>query len=333
VLFKYGTTFIVSLILALVATPLARKVAIKFVIMDIPRDDRFHKDPTPYLGGVALVFTFMVAVFTSYKPMWELSVILSAALILSVMGFVDDYRKKMNPYIKLGLQCLAGLMVYLIGIKINLFSYEILNFLLTIFWIVGITNSFNLLDNMDGLSAGIATIAALFFFVISALQEQYLVATLSAAIAGGCLGFLRYNFNPATIFMGDAGSHFLGFLLAIIGIKLRFGNPQIITFAVPILVLGLPIFDTTLVTVDRLIQRKPVWEGGTNHSSHRLEALIGSSRLAVLILYLASISLGCTALVLSIANYIQAVGLIVAVILLATVAFVILLKVSTVREG
>jgi UDP-GlcNAc:undecaprenyl-phosphate GlcNAc-1-phosphate transferase len=285
------------------------------------------------LGGLALVFTLIVAVFTSYKPMWELSVILFAALILSVMGLVDDYRKGMSPYIKLAFQCLAGLIVYLIGIKIHLFSYEILNFLLTIFWIVGITNAFNLLDNMDGLSAGIATIAALFFFVISALQEQYLVATLSAAIAGGCLGFLRYNFNPATIFMGDAGSHFLGFLLAIIGIKLRFGNPQIITFGVPILVLGLPIFDTTLVTIDRLIQRKPVWEGGTNHSSHRLETLIGSSRLAVLILYFASISLGCTALVLSIANYIQAVALIVAVILLGTVAFVVLLRVSNVREG
>jgi UDP-GlcNAc:undecaprenyl-phosphate GlcNAc-1-phosphate transferase len=165
--------------------------------------------------------------------------------------------------------------------------------------VVGITNAFNLLDNMDGLSAGVAAIAAGSCFVIAVVNGQFLVGGLSAALAGCALGFLRHNFHPARIYMGDAGSLYLGFLLAYLALKLRFDSPEDVTFVVPILVLGVPILDTTLVTVSRLVNRRSPFQGGRDHLSHRLVRLGLPVRGAVGAIYVAAASSGVLALVVS----------------------------------
>jgi UDP-GlcNAc:undecaprenyl-phosphate GlcNAc-1-phosphate transferase len=167
----------------------------------------------------------------------------------------------------------------------------------TIFWLVGVTNAFNLLDNMDGLSGGVAAIGAAFFVLMSAFSGQYLVGALSAAVLGACIGFLIYNFNPASIFMGDSGALFLGFMLAAIGIKLRFpDNVTFVTWMIPPLVLGVPLFDTALVMLSRLRRGlNPLTTPGKDHVSHRLVAMNMTQREAVLTLYLVAGAFGMVA--------------------------------------
>jgi UDP-GlcNAc:undecaprenyl-phosphate GlcNAc-1-phosphate transferase len=170
--------------------------------------------------------------------------------------------------------------------------------------VVAITNAFNLLDNMDGLSGGIAMIASTFFLLLAAMSEQYLVGALAAALAGACAGFLFYNWNPAHIFMGDAGSLFIGFLLAAVAVKLRFpANSYVVTWMIPLLVLALPIFDTTLVFISRLRRGKnPLTTPGKDHVSHRLAHLLGSRREAVLVCYLIGGAVGLAAVYVSVAT-------------------------------
>jgi UDP-GlcNAc:undecaprenyl-phosphate GlcNAc-1-phosphate transferase len=238
--------------------------------------------------------------------------ILIGATLVSVIGGIDD-RSPVNPVPKMLVQVVAaGILVYS-GVKIGVFNAEWLNVVVTIVWVVGITNALNFLDNMDGLSAGIAAIAAGFFLLIAALNNQYLVGALSAALLGACIGFLYYNFNPASIFMGDSGSLFIGFVLAALAIKLRFPfNTDIVTWMVPVTVLALPIFDTTLVTVSRLRRGKnPLTTPGKDHISHRLARLTGSKREAVLLCYLLAGACGMVGIFITTASVLlgYAVGL------------------------
>jgi UDP-GlcNAc:undecaprenyl-phosphate GlcNAc-1-phosphate transferase len=193
----------------------------------------------------------------------------------------------LGSYVKLAGQIAAALILIFSGVQVALFG-NWLDIALTVLWVVGITNAMNLLDNMDGLSGGIAMIAATFFTLLAALSNQYLVGALAAALAGACVGFLFYNWNPAHIFMGDTGSLFLGFLLAAVAIKLRFpSNSNTITWMIPVMVLGVPIFDTTLVFISRLRRGlNPLTTPGKDHLSHRLALLTDSRREAVLICYL-----------------------------------------------
>ena len=237
------------------------------------------------------------------------------ASIMSLMGVVDD-RWGLGSYVKLGGQLLAaGILIYA-GVHVQLFGGW-LDYAITLVWVVGITNAMNLLDNMDGLSGGIAMIAAAFFTLLAALSDQYLVGALAAALAGACAGFLVYNWNPAHIFMGDTGSLFLGFLLAAVGIKLRFpANSATVTWMIPLLVLAVPIFDTTLVFISRLRRGKnPLTTPGKDHLSHRLARLTGSRREAVLICYLLAGAIGLFAVFLTQATRGEAriVGALVAV--------------------
>jgi UDP-GlcNAc:undecaprenyl-phosphate GlcNAc-1-phosphate transferase len=179
-------------------------------------------------------------------------------------------------------------VLVLTGVRISVLPYEWLNIAATLLWVVFVTNAMNLLDNMDGLSSGIAAIAAVFFLLFAAMSNQYLVGALAAALVGACIGFLYYNLNPATIFMGDAGSLFLGFTLAAVGLKLRFpDNSAFVTWMVPVFVLAVPLFDTTLVIVSRLRRgQNPLTTPGKDHLSHRLARLSGNPREAVLLCYL-----------------------------------------------
>ncbi len=300
----YAGAFAVALSLALLFTPLALRFALGRAVLDQPGPNKAQESPIPYLGGIAIVVSFalvmiLAAVFAPTDGgVGELIVILVAALLLSLLGLVDDLRG-LHPVTRFTIEIAVAIAMYSVGVRVDLFQNVFLDGFITVMWLVGVANAFNLLDNMDGLSAGVATIASGYFFLIAFLNDQFLVAALAAALAGCSLGFLRHNFHPARIYMGDAGSLFLGFLLAVIGIKLRFDAPVQITFIVPILILGVAIMDTVLVVVSRVVHGRNPFAGGRDHISHRLVFVGIPVRVAVSLIYTAAIALGWLALVMS----------------------------------
>ncbi len=313
----YVLVAITALVLAAVATPVVRRVAWRYGFVDQPSVRKVHAAPMPRLGGVAIYLGFIVALLllgTRFR-INELVGIMVGATLVSVIGGIDD-RRPVNPLPKLAVQALAAGILIFSGVQVQMFPMQGMNILVTVIWVVGITNALNFLDNMDGLSAGVATVAAAFFLLLAALSGQYLVGALAAALLGACIGFLFYNVNPASIFMGDSGSLFIGFVLAAIGIKLRFpDNVDIVTWMVPALVLGLPILDTTLVVISRLRRGKnPLTTPGKDHISHRLARVTGSRREAVLMCYLIGGIFGMVSIFITTATVVEGylVGLAVA---------------------
>ena len=315
------TTFLLilasALVLAIGATPVARRVALRLGIIDQPNARKIHFNPIPLLGGVAIYGAFIAAllIFGGRYRLDELISILVGASLVSFLGVWDD-RRGLSPLLKLIGQILAASLLVVTGVRIGTFRWEIVNIVVTLGWVVVITNAMNLLDNMDGLSGGVGAIAAVFFLLLAAMNGQYLVGALSAALVGACVGFLVYNFNPASIFMGDAGSLFLGYVLAATAIKLRFPEGvEIVTWMVPVLILGLPLFDTALVIVSRLRRGlNPLTTPGKDHVSHRLVAMGYTRREAVLLCYLVCSGLGVVALFITQASIIEGyvVGAVVA---------------------
>lgn len=278
-----------AFLIAIGATPLARYLALRTGTVDAPAQRKIHSAPMPLLGGLAIYAGCVGAllVFGDRFYIRELIAIVAAATLVSACGLVDD-RWTLHAYPKLiGQACAAAILIYA-GVQIQLFETPWYNWALTMLWIVGVTNALNLLDNMDGLSSGVAAVCGIFFLLLAAQSGQILVSALAAGLIGACLGFLRYNFNPASIFMGDTGSLFIGLILAVLGIKLRFpSNITAITWMIPLAVLAVPLFDTTLVFVSRLRRgRNPLTTPGKDHVSHRLVAGGMTRREAVLTCYL-----------------------------------------------
>jgi UDP-GlcNAc:undecaprenyl-phosphate GlcNAc-1-phosphate transferase len=302
---EYAAAFLAPLGLAWGLTPLMMRVATRLKVLDRPDDRKSHSEPVPYLGGVAIVIAFSVVVAASaavYRPtsgLGDLVLVLGVGSLLALMGLVDDLRG-LSAGLRLLLEAGAGVAVWGVGSGVALPGPTASDILITVFWVVGITNAFNLLDNMDGLSAGVAAIGATSFFVLAVLNGQYLVAALAAAVAGCAVGFLRHNFHPAKIYMGDAGSLFLGFLLAVLGLRLRFPDaPQTAAVFVPVLVLGVALFDTILVTIARLRHGRGVMQGGRDHTSHRLVWVGLSVPVSVGLIYGGAAALGWIAIVVS----------------------------------
>jgi UDP-GlcNAc:undecaprenyl-phosphate GlcNAc-1-phosphate transferase len=306
------TTFMLifasALVMAIGGTPVVRRLALRLGIIDRPNARKIHVNPVPLLGGVAIYGAFIAAVllFGNRYRLNELISILVGASLVSFLGVWDD-RRSLSPFLKLIGQILAASILVVSGVRIGTFAWEPLNIVVTLGWVVVITNAMNLLDNMDGLSGGVGAIAAIFFLLLAAMNDQVLVGALSAALVGACLGFLVYNLNPASIFMGDGGSLFLGFILAAVAIKLRFPEGlQIVTWMVPVLILGLPLFDTTLVIISRLRRGlNPLTTPGKDHVSHRLVAMGYTRREAVLICYLICAGLGVVALFVTQASIVE----------------------------
>ncbi len=301
--------FASALILVLGTTPVIRRIANRLGIVDQPDARRLHLTPVPLLGGVAIYAGFIIALLV-FGEGWVVSQaigIFVGATIVSFLGIWDD-RRGLRPLLKLLGQAIAASIIIISGIQVSFLPHPALNVAITFIWILGITNALNLLDNMDGLSGGVGAVAAGFFLLLAAWNGQYLVASLAAALMGVCIGFLVYNFNPASIFMGDAGSMFLGFILAVVGIKLRFpGRPNVITWMIPVVVLGLPIFDTTLVVFSRLRRGiNPLTNPGQDHVSHRLVSLGLSHRQAVILLYGVCCALGLVGLLIMHSDVLQA---------------------------
>ena len=328
--------FASALILVLGATPVFRRLAGRLGMVDRPDARRVHLSPVPLLGGMAIYAGFIAALLL-FGEGWVVSQaisILIGATIVSFLGIWDD-RWGVRPVMKLLGQAIAATIVILSGVQVSFLPHQALNLLITFLWILGITNALNLLDNMDGLSGGVGAVAAAFFLLLAVLNGQYLVASLAAALLGVCIGFLVYNFNPASIFMGDAGSMFLGFVLAAVGIKLRFPNhPNIITWMIPVVVLGLPIFDTTLIVVSRLRRGiNPLTNPGKDHVSHRLVSLGLSQRQAVILLYGVCCALGLVGLLIMHASLLPAYALGVAVFLIGLASLIGLERVRLTGGG
>jgi UDP-GlcNAc:undecaprenyl-phosphate GlcNAc-1-phosphate transferase len=282
---------LVALGLAIVMTPVAGRLAGRIGLVAYPKSDRWHRSPTPLMGGVAMFAAILplfliVPEMVAANTLDRFGLLMIGASLMFVLGLIDDL-KTLPPYVKLLGQIVAA-CVLVVGLPIGRYlPWSVLMVPITIFWIVGLTNAFNLLDNMDGLAAGIAMIVALTLFGFNVLQGDQQTAMLCIIIAGACGGFLVFNFNPARIFMGDSGSLLLGYLLSGIVVlgAAKAGQEIALTLLVPVGVMALPILDTTLVTVVRSLHHRPISQGGRDHLSHRLVALGLNERSAVLVLY------------------------------------------------
>jgi UDP-GlcNAc:undecaprenyl-phosphate/decaprenyl-phosphate GlcNAc-1-phosphate transferase len=304
--------FLGASVLSLGLTPLVRTFALRTGRVAVPKDTRWHKKETALMGGVA-IFVSTMAVWLAAasllgwgsfgKPYIPIAVCASGMFVL---GLIDDLYT-MDPQHKLAGQIVLTSILVFLGFRLEWTSYKTIDLFLSILWIVGITNAFNLLDNMDGLSAGIAFIAALFTFLLhlSSPGGVSLAAVLlmTASYLGALLGFLVYNFNPASIFMGDAGSLFIGFVMACLttmggGGQAAGGNVAhlLSVIAIPILIVFIPIVDTGFVSFMRKLFRRPISQGGKDHSSHRMVAIGLSEKKAVLVLYAFSVASGLIAL-------------------------------------
>lgn len=307
---KYLIAFCASLLISFFVTPYVKKLAFRIGAIDIPKDDRrVHNKPIPRLGGLAIYFAFVVVILALVPFSIKLLGVVAGATMIVALGVVDDV-KPLPAKFKLLVQIAAAVVLVVSGIKVewvtNPFdgtdgmSYlGLLSYPITVFWIVGVTNTLNLIDGLDGLAAGVAMIAAGSLMIVSYINGHVVVTILTAALAGSALGFLPYNFNPAKIFMGDTGSTFLGFILAAISIEGAIKGATTLAIAIPLLALGLPIFDTTFAIVRRAVQGKPIMEADKGHLHHRLLDLGLSQRQVVFTLYIVSAFLGMGAIVIT----------------------------------
>ncbi len=290
----FGAAFL----LAVIFTPLVRRMALAYGYVVYPMQDRWHRSPTPALGGVGIFFACVLPLLfvlpsDDIRP-WA---ILGGASMMFVLGLLDDFLH-IKPYSKLIGQIIATSFIIFHNVAFEIPSIPLVGLVLTFLWIVGITNAFNLLDNMDGLSAGTATIVALCLAVSGMMTGNGLVTILAASVCGASIGFLIFNFYPAKIFMGDSGSLFLGFSLAALAITGKGEYTTNIFFAIliPVLVLAVPIFDTIFVALLRFFNGRAISQGGRDHSSHRLVAFGLSERTTVFLFYGMSLFCGMVAL-------------------------------------
>ncbi len=292
--------FTVALLASISLTGPVRRLAIRLGMIDHPDPRKVHVTPIPLLGGLAIYCGFVLAILLVMGGHARAQVvgILAGATLVAFVGTLDD-RGWLHHQIKLfGAMPAAALILLASGIHAQVVSLflpgragQIADAALTVLWVVGITAAFSILDHMDGLCAGTAAVASLFFTIVDTWSGQILVSTLAAAVLGAAVGFLHWNFKPAKIFMGDGGAMFLGFLMATLGLKLRLSeSPGAVSWLVPVFILGVPIFDTTLVSISRSRRGLlPFTTPGKDHTAHRLANLGLEQRGAVLALY----GLGC----------------------------------------
>lgn len=340
------TVAVSALLLCLVFTPLVRRLAVKLGAVDIPHDRKVHDAPTPSLGGLAIMFSVILSILlgrvlmvffpglgpeemlAAYSSLQLLGILLSSSL-MALVGVIDDIFH-LSPWKKLAGQLLASLVLISFGVEINTLTFirgtvidlsasPVLSIFLTVLWLLTFTNVINLIDGLDGLAAGVCLITSLAFFAyglnvgrdVNILQAML----VSAAVAGSCLGFLRYNFNPASIFMGDTGAMFLGFVLGAVGIQGILKRTAIATLFTPVIILAIPVLDTGLAILRRAKAGKPFHHADKEHIHHRLLNIGHSHRQAVLIIYLWTSLLTGVALSLEFVSSKKPVYVLLAVIL------------------
>ncbi|MCI8539403.1 MAG: undecaprenyl/decaprenyl-phosphate alpha-N-acetylglucosaminyl 1-phosphate transferase [Oscillospiraceae bacterium] len=327
-----GAAVLVAFLVAVVTTPVVKSFAFKLGAIDVPKDNRrMHKVPIPRMGGLAIFLGFFISMLIFVELTPQIRSMLLGAVIIVVLGILDDiYALPALP--KLIVQIVAALVAVLGGNQIvvlsnpNIFSSNpywelgILSIPFSVLWIVAITNAVNLIDGLDGLACGVATISSLTMLVIALAVIEGEVAVMMGALAGACIGFLPYNMNPAKIFMGDTGSTFLGFVLATVSIQGLFKFATIISFAVPFLILGLPIFDTCFAFLRRIAHGQSPMHADRGHVHHRLIDMGLSQKQTVAVLYVISAILGICAVVITTSGEMRAMMLFLALCVVSCVA-------------
>jgi len=314
----------VAMLVSFLMTPLVKTFAHKVGAVDVPKDNRrMHKHPIPRMGGLAIFLGFLFSTLIFVELTGEVKGMLLGAVIIVVLGIFDDIYA-LGAKFKFLVQIIAALVAVMAGNRIevisnpNVFSSNpwwqlgILAVPVTVIWIVAVTNSVNLIDGLDGLACGVSTISSMTMLVIAMVVSDGEVALLMAALAGACIGFIPYNLNPAKIFMGDTGSTFLGFVLAVVSIQGLFKFYTIVSFVVPFLILGLPIFDTCFAFIRRIAHGQSPMQADRSHVHHRLIDMGLSQKQAVAVLYVISAILGMSAVVLTTSSPMKAMLLLLA---------------------
>jgi UDP-GlcNAc:undecaprenyl-phosphate/decaprenyl-phosphate GlcNAc-1-phosphate transferase len=312
---QYLLLGVISLIAVGLLTPVMRLVAKRYGVIDSPSEShKTHKNPVPYLGGVAIAIgvvgvTYVASLVSDFsrETFFLASTVLIPAIIMGIVGLVDDL-KSLSPWPRFLIQSLFGIAISVLLVATNTlgspFGDNWVDIPITTLFIVGITNSINFFDNIDGGASGALAIAALFLFILSLQGGQFLIAALSIVLAGATLGFLLWNKPPARIYMGDAGALFLGILIASLAIRFD-PNPidRIASFSIPLLLLAIPILDTSVAVASRIRRRISPFQGGRDHLSHRLMRMGFNKRQSVLILWIGSILFASFTLAISNASY------------------------------
>jgi UDP-GlcNAc:undecaprenyl-phosphate GlcNAc-1-phosphate transferase len=308
-MFKYILIFLIAAGTAYIFTPVALRLAVKIGAMDVPNDDRrMHTNPIPRLGGIAIYLGTIISIVLMLPFSLEVTGILIGGTVILITGIIDDIYK-LSPWAKLTCQAVSAIIVFAFGVRIHfigvplgsgyLYFPWIISLIITVIWIAGITNTINLIDGLDGLAAGVAAIASLSLAYIAYINQRPEVALVTLAVAGSAMGFLPFNFNPAKIFMGDGGSLFLGFMLAAVSIVGPMKGAAAIATIIPVLVLGLPIFDTAFAIFRRIMKRKPIMEADKEHLHHRILSKGMDQKRTVIVFYTLSGILGIAAVLVN----------------------------------
>lgn len=309
-MYKYLVPFLAAFVMTFLQMPFTIKFAKKKGFLDVPKDNRrVHKKPIPVGGGIAMVISVSILMLFFLPINKGLVITIIASLIIAISGLYDD-KKGLSPKLKFIFQILAAVILIIAGMKIEFVTNPfdsndallILNMLsipVTIFWVCGITNTINLIDGLDGLASGVSMICAISMFFITYNMGRYDVSLVCALVAGACLGFLPFNFNPAKIFMGDTGALYLGFMLSYISISGFLKQAAILMIFVPVLILGVPVFDTAFAMVRRKLSGKSMVEADKGHLHHRLLKMGLNQRQTVVILYSISAIFGLLANLIS----------------------------------
>ncbi len=316
-------------LLALLGTPMARDAALRFGVVDAP-DGRLkrQRDPVPYLGGMAVFVAFLLALGMTFDLEAELLALLLAATIAATLGLVDDFGV-LTPRAKVLGQLVAVFVLVRAGVAVQVVALPWwVRLLVTVLWLVGLSNAFNLVDIMDGLASGVGVIAATFLLVVALLNGRVVVAALTVALIGALLGFLRFNFHPARIYLGDCGSLFVGLLLGALAMVMDYTRTNPLGFVAPLFILAVPLVDTAYVTVLRLRAGRRIYHGSPDHFPLRLRRRLGGSTPAtVLVVYAVAVVSGGLGLAVLYLGPAATVALVVAAALAALAALVWLARV------
>jgi len=328
---------VIAAVVSLAATPLVKTLAGKVGAVDVPKDNRrMHDHPIPRLGGLAIFLGFVIAVLLLIPLDAPKKGMLLGAVIIVVLGVFDDIHA-LPALPKFVVQIVAALIAALAGNRIevlsnpNIFSDNptwVLGWLsvpVTVIWIVAITNAVNLIDGLDGLACGVSTISSVIMLVIALMVSELDVAMMMGALAGACIGFLPYNFNPAKIFMGDTGATFLGYIMATVSVQGMFKMYNLISFVAPFLMLGLPIFDVCFAVIRRVSKGQSPMKPDRSHVHHRLIDMGLSQKQTVGVLYVISAILGLSAVVLTASGALKAIVFLLAMAVVAFAAWHIFL--------
>lgn len=307
------TAVLCAALLSFVATPLVRVLAFKIGAVDIPKDDRrMHRVPIPRIGGLAIFIGFALTVLSFCELTRFHAVMLFGALILTVMGVLDDIFN-LNPVCKLAVQIAVAVFAVLEGVSVRFITLgddTLLlgkwSVLITVIWIVGLTNSMNLIDGLDGLACGVSAICSISLFIVMIVLGDYRSALITAILIGACVGFMPFNIHPAKIFMGDTGSQVLGYLLALISVQGVFKTHTVLSFLIPLSIFGLPLFDTGFAIIRRIIHGKNPFSADRGHIHHRLIDMGFGQKKSVMILYSICGLLGIAAVLLTLQYYVPA---------------------------